>query len=95
MESFIFWCIPNDYPSILYIQVLYEFVFSSRDVDLPFCIFQCYPCLIISCSQQSICEANLQGTLSVADGHSEEATDPIVLLNEAAEVRHFVILLSA
>ena len=68
-------------------QVLYEYVFSSRNEDQPFTIFECFPHKVVVCSrEQTICEAQLQGLLAVSDGAHAEATDPILLLNDSSEV---------
>ncbi len=66
------------------LQALYAFVFSSRDIDKPFSISQCYPRVFVPCStEQPVGEAQL---LVVEDHESEGLVDPLLLLEEAAEV---------
>lgn len=74
------------------IQMLYEFVFTSRDDNQPFSIFQSYPRTYISYStQETIGEAGIQGLLAVeADG----MVDPMTFHGDIVEVQYVSIITS-
>ncbi len=68
--------------------MLYEFVFASRDGYEPFAIFKSFPREHVPCSGSlTIGEADIEVQLMVETDVPGSSVDPIVLVEECAQVR--------